>query len=57
MRLLPGTTDYLGCYGAGSNQHPLGGASALQYSQTVCCGTYPPKEAPNAIYSYTAWGS
>lgn len=36
MRSLPGRTDYLGCYRAGSSQHPLGGASALQYSQTVC---------------------
>lgn len=35
MRLLPGRTDSLGCYRAGSSQHPLGGAGALQYSQTV----------------------
>lgn len=56
-RLLPGRTGYLGCYRAGSSQHPLGGASALQYSQTGCCGTYPPKEALNVVYSYTTRGS
>lgn len=58
MRLLPGRTVCLGCYSAGGSQHPLGGASALHYSQAVCSGTCPPpKEEQNAVYSYTTWGS
>lgn len=56
MRLLAGRRDYLGCYRANSSEQPLGGASALQYSQYFTAylvgRLFLPKEALNAGFLF-----